>query len=128
MKPTLFGGSDFERKALFHAMAFSSAQNGVPSGLIMQVKPLVPDWRDFGLPSCIMMMVALATICSGAAVLTLSRYAGSEVGTSSVGNAPAGPVPMSKANTEKTISRNASSLARGLDITKPQEFCWCWLS
>src|SRR5215472_17773544 len=102
IKPILFGGSVFERTALFHAMPFSSAQSGVPSGLIMQVKPLVPACRDFGLPSCIMTIVAWATICSGAAVLTLARYAASEVGTSSVGNASATPVPMNRANVEES--------------------------
>jgi hypothetical protein len=43
-------------------------------------------------------MVALAMICSGAAVLTLARYAASEVGISSVGSANAVPVPINNAN------------------------------
>src|SRR6516165_8668762 len=57
------------------------------------------------------MIDASATICSGAAVFTLARYAGSEVGTSSVGNASAAPVPMSTANVEARIIRMAAPSA-----------------
>src|ERR1700724_4529016 len=108
MKPILLGGSDFEFMAFTHAMPFSSAQRGVPSLPTRQVKPLVPVWRDLGLPSCIMIIDPLPTICSGAAVFALARYAASEVGTSSVGNATAAPVPTSKANVEKRIIRMAT--------------------
>src|SRR5262245_17159792 len=49
------------------------------------VKPLLPACSSRGLPSCIIMIDALFTIGSGAAVLTFARYAGSKVGTSAVG-------------------------------------------
>src|SRR4029453_17654503 len=85
MKPILSGGSVRSRIAFIHSIAFWSAHNGVPSGLIRQEKPLLPAFTSFGLPSCIIMIEALFTICSGAAVLTFARYAGSEVGMSAVG-------------------------------------------
>src|SRR5215831_3866750 len=120
MNPTLFGGSDFDPMACAHAIPFSSAQSGVPCSSIKQVKPLAPVWRGFGLPSCIMMIVALETICSGAAVLTFAIYSASDFGTSSVGNATAAPVPRSKANVEqRTIRIAISSIdARCLDQEK----------
>jgi hypothetical protein len=58
---------------------------------------LVPVCRFVGLPSFIITIVALATICSGAAVFTFGRKATSLVGTSSVGKANAAELLMSSA-------------------------------
>src|SRR5215471_9746979 len=121
MNPTFFGGSDFDFMACAHAIPFSSAQSGVPNWSIKQVKPLSPVWSDFGLPSsCIMMIVALDTICSGAAVFTFAIYSASDFGTSSFGNATAAPIPRRKANVEQRTIRIATSLidARCLDQGK----------
>src|SRR5919109_4756095 len=85
MKPIVSGGFVRSSSAFSHAIPFWSAHNGVPSGLIRQVKPLLPACSSRGLPSCIMMIAAWLTMGSGAAVLTFARYAGSEVGTSAVG-------------------------------------------
>jgi hypothetical protein len=67
------------------AIAFWPVHNEMPSGLIRQVKPLLPACSSRDLPSCIMMIAASLTMGSGAAVLTFARYAGSEVATSAVG-------------------------------------------
>ena len=94
--------------AFTHSMPFWSAHNGVPSGLIRQVKPLLPACSSRGLPSGIIMIDALFTICSGAALLTFAMYSGSEVGMSAVGYwccACAMPTPMSNAATERISVR-----------------------
>ena len=61
------------RTAFDHSIAFWSAHNGVPSGLTRQVKPLLPACSSLAFPSCIIMIEALFTIASGAAVLTFAR-------------------------------------------------------
>jgi hypothetical protein len=81
-----------------------------------QVKPFVPVWRDRSLPSCVIRIVDLATISSGAAVFTLATYAASEVGTSAVGNASAAPIPTSKAEIEESTIRMVISVNGTTDI------------
>src|SRR6266545_4759678 len=105
MKPILFGGSVRAPIDFTHSIPFWSAHNGVPSGLIRQVKPLLPACSSRGLPSCIIMIAALLTIGSGAAVLTFARYSGSEVGTSAVGYWCCAAVqpPMTEAATKQRI-------------------------
>src|SRR3954468_12758866 len=118
MKPILLGGSDFAPMALNHAIPASSPQSGVPSPAMKQVKPFVPVWIDRSLPSCVIRIVDLATISSGAAVFNFATYAASEVGTSAVGNASAAPIPTSRAEIEESMIRMVISLNGPADIAR----------